>query len=230
VSSSDRIGRRALLGIPLITLPFATAWAWAQGRRGRPGTTLPPPVPKSDAERRILDVIAAYDQSQRPGSMSVPFEDGRLLRILAESIGAQHVVEIGTSFGYSGLWLALALVGTGGRLTTFEIDPARQARARANFEKAGVLPRMTLVVGDAHAEVTKVKPPLDMVFSDADKEGYLDYFQKLSPVLRPGGLFVTHNIDMAQADYVRAITTDPGFETTMVDVGAGEVAVTLRKR
>jgi caffeoyl-CoA O-methyltransferase len=230
VSSSDHIGRRALLGIPLLTMPFAAAWAWAQGRGGRPGTTLPPPVPKSEAERRILDVIAAFDQSQRPGSMSVPFEDGRLLRILAESIGAQHVVEIGTSFGYSGLWLSLALAGTGGRLTTFEIDPARQARAKANFDQAGVLPRVTLVVGDAHVEVVKVKPPVDMVFSDADKDGYLDYFQKLSPVLRPGGLFVTHNIDLARPDYVRAISTNPGFDTTMVDVGAGEVALTLRKR
>ena len=135
----------------------------------------------------MLDVIADYDRTQRAGSLSVPFEDGRLLRILAESSGATRIVEIGTSFGYSGLWLALALRGTSGRLTTFDIDPERQARARTNFERAGVLPLITLVAGDAHEKVRDVKGPIDYVFSDADKDGYLDYFQKLSPLLRPGG-------------------------------------------
>jgi caffeoyl-CoA O-methyltransferase len=162
--------------------------------------------------------------------MSVPFEDGRLLRILAESIGAQHVVEIGTSFGYSGLWLSLALVGTGGRLTTFEIDPARQARAKANFEKAGVLPRMTLVVGDAHVEVTKVKPPVDMVFSDADKAATSTTSRSSRPCCGRGASSSRTTSTWRRPDYVRAISTEPGFDTTMVDVGAGEVAVTLRKR
>ena len=179
-------------------LPAAATAATAlviQQRRS--SGVLPKPVPKDESERRVLDVIADYDRTQRAGSLSVPFEDGRLLRVLAESMGATRVVEIGTSFGYSGLWLALALRGTSGRLTTFEIDERRQARARANFERAGVLSSVDLVLGDAHVLVTSVKGPIDMVFSDADKEGYLDYLQKLVPVLRPGGLFVTHNIDMA---------------------------------
>ena len=199
-------------------------------QRERRGSGLPPPTSRSDAERRVLDVIADYDRTQRSGSLSVPFEDGRLLRILAESIGATRVVEIGTSFGYSGLWLALALRGTSGRLMTFEIDESRQTRARANFERAGVLPSIDLVLGDAHAQITKVKGPVDMVFSDADKDGYLDYLQKLVPVLRPGGLFVTHNIDMATPEYLRAISTDAALESTLVSVGSGDLAVTLKKR
>jgi predicted O-methyltransferase YrrM len=159
----------------------------------------------------------------------VPFEDGRLLRILAESLGATRVVEIGTSYGYSGLWLALAMRGTNGRLTTFEIDEQRQARARLNFDRAGVLSSIDLVLGDAHALVTSVQGPIDMVFSDADKEGYLDYLQKLLPVLRPGGLFVTHNIDMATPEYLKAVSTDAALESTLVSVGSGEIAVTLKK-
>jgi predicted O-methyltransferase YrrM len=150
--------------------------------------------------------------------------------MLAESMGATRIVEIGTSYGYSGLWLALALGGTNGRLTTFEIDAGRQARARANFERAGVLSSVELVLGDAHALVTNIKGPVDMVFSDADKEGYLDYLQKLVPVLRPGGLFVSHNIDMATPEYLEAISTDAALESTLVDVGTGEFAVTLKKR
>ena len=98
----------ASLGVPAA----AAAAAAVVVQRQRGTGALPPPIPKNEAERRILDVIADYDRTQRSGSLSVPFEDGRLLRILAESIGATRVVEIGTSYGYSGLWLALALRGT----------------------------------------------------------------------------------------------------------------------
>jgi caffeoyl-CoA O-methyltransferase len=218
--------RRVLIGASL-ALPAAASAFVIQRQRG--SNAVPPSPPRDEPERRVLDVIADYDRTQRPGSLSVPFEDGRLLRILAESTGAVHVVEIGTSYGYSGLWLALALRGTNGRLTTFEIDERRQARARANFERAGVLPSIDLVLGDAHALVTRIKGPVDMVFSDADKEGYLDYLQKLLPVLRPGGLFVTHNIDMAAREYLGAISNGV-LESTLVNVGSGEIAVTVKKR
>ena len=228
MKKGSRLSRRTLLAASL-GLPAAAATALVvQGQR-RSGA-LPPTVPKNEPERRILDVIAEYDRTQRSGSLSVPFEDGRFLRILAESIAATQVVEIGTSFGYSGLWLALALRGTNGRLTTFEIDASRQARARTNFERAGVLSSIDLVLGDAHALVTKIKGPIDLVFSDADKEGYLDYLQKLVPVLRPGGLFVTHNMEMAERQYLQAISTDAALESTLVNVGSGQIAVTLKKR
>jgi caffeoyl-CoA O-methyltransferase len=230
MKTAFNVSRRTLLTASL-GLPVAATVATAVAmRQRRSAGALPPPVPKDASERRILDVIADYDRTQRAGSLSVPFEDGRLLRILAESMGATRVVEIGTSYGYSGLWLALALRGTKGRLTTFEIDEGRQARARANFERAGVLSSVELVLGDAHALVTSVKGPVDMVFSDADKEGYLDYLRKLVPVLRPGGLFVTHNIDMATPEYLEAISTDAALDSTLVNVGSGEIAVTLKKR
>jgi hypothetical protein len=93
-------------------------------------------VPKNDREKKILAVLDEMDQNQRRGSMSVPVNDGRLLRILAESTGAKHVVELGTSIGYSGLWFCLALENTGGKLTTFEIDEGRAATARENFKRA----------------------------------------------------------------------------------------------
>jgi caffeoyl-CoA O-methyltransferase len=226
MNKTCHLDRRAVL-TAAAALPFSVV-ASAQCMQRSGG--LPPPVANSDFERRVLDVIAEYDRTQRPGSLSVPFEDGRLLRILAESLGATRIVEIGTSYGYSGLWLSLALRGTNGRLTTFEIDEGRQARARANFEKAGVLPSIDLVLGDAHVQVMKVNGPLDMVFSDADKDGYLDYLQKLLPALRPGGLFVTHNIDMATPEYRRAISTDAALASTLLSVGSGDLAVTLKKR
>lgn len=224
------VGRRMLLAATLGLPAAVTAAALTLRQQRRFGDALPNPTPKDESERQVLAVIADYDRSQRSGSLSVPFEDGRLLRIFAESLGATRILEIGTSYGYSGMWLALALRRTNGRLTTFEIAKDRQARARANFERAGVLPSIDLVLGDAHALVTSVKGPIDMVFSDADKDGYLDYLRKLVPVLRPGGLFVTHNMDMAAPEYLAAISTDPALESTLVSTGSGQIAVTLKKR
>jgi predicted O-methyltransferase YrrM len=142
------------------------------------------------------------------------------------------VVELGTSTGYSGLWLLLALAKTGGRLTTFEIDRGRHDMARENFARAGLAHLAAPVLGDAHLEVTKLSGPLDLVFIDADKEGYLDYLTKLRPLVRAGGLIVAHNMASPRPDaaYVRAITTDPALETVFLNMHEAGVAVTLKKR
>lgn len=202
-------------------------------RAGSPEALFPSQtVPKNERERKILAVLEDMDKTQRRGSLSVPVNDGRLLRILAESIGAKQVVELGTSIGYSGLWFCLALESTDGRLTTFEIDEGRAATARANFKRAGVEDRVKLVLGDAHEKVVSVEGPVDLVFLDADKEGYLDYLEKLLPKLRPGGLVVAHNMSGGQADprYVKAITTNPELETVFVSAGASGIGVTMKKR
>ena len=164
--------------------------------------------------------------------LSVPREDGRLLRILAESAGAQSVVELGTSTGYSGLWLLLALSKTGGRLVTYEIDAGRHAMARGNFERAGFGRLATLVLGDAHEEVTKLEDPVDLVFIDADKKGYPDYLRKLLPLVRPGGLIVAHNMasPLPDPDYIRAVTTDPALDTVFVNMDSAGVGITLKKK
>ncbi len=122
----------------------------------------------------------------------------------------------------------MALQKTGGKLTTYEIDAGRAAAARANFKKAGLADIITVVEGDAHEKLTQFKDSVDIVFLDADKEGYLDYLNKLLPLLRPGGLIIAHNITPGSADprYIEAITTNPGLETI---VRSG-VSLTLKKR
>ncbi len=134
---------------------------------------------KNDNEKKILAVLDDLDRNQRGGNMNVPLMDGRLLRFLAETIGAKHVVEVGTSNGYSGIWFGLALQKTGGKLTTHEIDANRASLARENFKKAGVDKIITLVEGDAHENVKKIKKPIDLLFIDADKGGYVDYLNKI---------------------------------------------------
>ncbi len=91
---------------------------------------------------------------------------------------------------------------------------------------------ITLIEGDAHKEVPKGKQPVDLIFLDADKSGYVDYLKKLLPRLRPGGLILAHNMNRRQADpnYVKAITTDPQLETLFLHMQATGISVTLKKR
>lgn len=190
------------------------------------------PLPKDAAERKILDVLAELAKQRTTDTANVPPGDGRILRLLTESLGAKHVVELGTSTGLSGVWFCLALRQTQGKLTTFEIDAGRAAAARRNFQKAGVTELVTLVEGDAHEKVKAVQGPVDLIFLDADKTGYVDYLQKLLPLVRPGGLIVAHNMNEQHADpaYVKAITTNPNLETVFLNLETSGIGVTLRKR
>jgi predicted O-methyltransferase YrrM len=191
------------------------------------------PIAHSDEEGRILGVLEDMAENQGRGMRNVSLEDGRLLRLLTEATDAKHVVEIGTSNGYSGIWFCLALQATGGRLTTYEIDAERAALARENFRRAGVDQLVMLVEGDAHEEVTKLEGPVDVLFLDADKSGYIDYLEKLLPLVRSGGLVVAHNMQPVVADerYLEAITSNPSLETIFLNKSAiGGVGVTLKKR
>ena len=90
---------------------------------------------------------------------------------------------------------------------------------------------MGLIEGDAHEKVADLSGPIDIVFVDADKEGYVDYLNKLLPKVRPGGLVIAHNINAGQADprYIEAITGKADLETIFYQQGGG-VSVTMKKR
>jgi hypothetical protein len=146
------------------TLPDSLVHAQSRAKRGSTAATPDsPPLGKSTAEKQILAVLDDLDRNQRLQNLTVPAEDARLLRLLTESINAKHVVELGTANGYSGIWFAPALQATGGKLTTFEIDPQSVKQARENFKRAGVDHLITLFEGDAHEGVTKLAGPIDLV-------------------------------------------------------------------
>jgi predicted O-methyltransferase YrrM len=187
----------------------------------------------SRQEMRILNVLEEMLGEKYSAMLSVPPEDGRVFRLLTEATDAKHVVEIGTSNGYASLWFCLALRTTGGKLTTFEIDAQRASLARENFKRAGVDKLVTLIEGDAHENVTMLKESIDIVFIDADKGGYLDYLNKLLPLVRPGGLILAHNTTDAGSqmqDYLKAITTNPELETVFLHKQTTGIGVTLKKR
>jgi caffeoyl-CoA O-methyltransferase len=198
---------------------------WSSGTA--PESLQSPPLARSETEKRIL---AAISEAVKAGELyaNVPALDGRMLRVLAESANAKQVLEIGTSTGISGLWFLLALERTGGRLTTLELDPRRAALARGHFKRAGVDALVTLVEGDAHKSIGKLQGPVDVVFIDAEKDGYEEYLNQVLPLVRPGGLILAHNVDMVPG-YVKAVSANPALETVYYMQG-NQLAITLKKR
>ena len=184
-------------------------------------------MPADEKEKKILDVLEDMEKNRIAGVMNVSLEDGRLLRLLAEATCAKRVIEVGTGNGYSGIWFCLALRTTGGTLITYEIDPKQAALASENFKRAGVDGIVTIIEGDAHETVKYLNRTIDILFLDADKEGYIDYLNKLLPLVRPGGLVLTNNVNNAGQEFAKAISDDPKLET----VFQGRcLSVTLRKR
>jgi caffeoyl-CoA O-methyltransferase len=215
-----------LIAIVLITV------AGMVGQRPDHESTAPenaqsPPLGQTESEKRILTTI---NDVVRAGALyaNVPVADGRMLRLLTEAANAKNVIEIGTSNLISGLWFCIALGKTGGKLTTFELDPQRAAVARTHFKQAGVDRLVTIIEGDAHKNIAKVYDPVDLVFIDADKTGYVDYLKKTLPLVRPGGLILAHNVDMVP-EYMKAVTSNPALETVFYMQG-NQLAVTLKKR
>jgi predicted O-methyltransferase YrrM len=191
------------------------------------------PQPRDEAEKRIIAVMEDMYVKQARGMGNVLPEDGRLLRLLTETLGARHVVELGTANGYSALWFCLALRSTGGKLTTHEIDPQRSALAQENFRRAGVEDLVTLVEGDAHQTIQKLAGPIDVLLLDAEKEGLTDYLTKLLPRVRVGGLILAHD-SSGQAhlmhDYFQALASNPDLETVFVDASRWGLCLTRKMR
>lgn len=226
-----------------LTLSVSHSQAQApQKKAKRPHVTAPEvslkvqghhPKPQDAAEKKIIDVLKGAFEHPSRGMGNVPPEDGRLLRMLTELIGANRVVELGTSNGYSALWFCLALRSTGGTLITHEMDPTRIAMARANFKRAGVEDLVTIVEGDAHKTIKNLSGPIDVLFLDAEKEGFTGYLKQLLPLVRKGGLILAHD-SSGQAhmmeEYFKAIAENPNLETVFTDASYWGMAITRKRR
>ena len=117
---------------------------------------------------------------------------GTLLEILARSIYAKRILELGSGFGYSGLWFARALPPDG-RVILTDFEEAKSVRAQENFKKAGYEYLMEFRVGDALEIMEELDGPFDIVFNDLDKEFYSRIIEPVHGLVRSGGLFITDN-------------------------------------
>jgi len=131
-------------------------------------------------------------QGEADGVPIVLKDGGLALGVLARAVGARRVVECGTAIGVSTLHLARA-VGAGGEVITFDVDPDRQATARAYLERAGVADRVDLRLQPALDGLRGVEGPFDLAFIDAIKSEYAGYVELLLPKLRVGGMLVIDN-------------------------------------
>ncbi len=140
-------------------------------------------------------------------------------------------LEIGTSNGYSGIWIASGMKATRGHLLTLEIDAGRADLARDNFHAARVERYVTLREGDARKLLPTLSGPFDFVFIDASKSDYLTYLDMVLPKVPPGGVIVAHNvIDMSSElqDFLRRVVTDPQLKTRIVNRGSGGFSVSFK--
>jgi predicted O-methyltransferase YrrM len=154
----------------------------------------------------------------------------RFLHVLIQAIRATRLLEIGTSFGYSTLWLADATRPNGGRVITCEISAERAAAARETLERAGLADIVEIVVGDAEETIPQLSGPFDFVFIDADKPRYPLFLDLVLPKLLPGSVVVADNIlshAEAVASYVKRVREDPALETITVPIGSG-LEITLK--
>lgn len=144
----------------------------------------------------LTEALAAAEAAGLP-AIQVSAEQGRLLQVLARSVPARSVLEIGTLAGYSTIWLARALPKDG-RLVTLEAEPKHAEVARANFKRAGLAETVEVRVGPATETLAKLAAagagPFDLVFIDADKPGYADYLSWALKLTRPGSLIVADNV------------------------------------
>jgi caffeoyl-CoA O-methyltransferase len=126
--------------------------------------------------------------------LNISASDGQVLHDIIVRGNYKNALEIGTSTGHSGIWIAWALSKTGGKLITIEYDEERYKTALQNFKEAGLSDYIDARRGNAHDIVKELKGPFDFVFSDADKDWYKNYFIELDPKLKEGGCYTTHNI------------------------------------
>ncbi len=200
-------------------------------------------VPQTADKPSALDVqVKAFLEKMKNqwADLNVPAADGQLLYDIVLKNNYKKALEIGTSTGHSGTWIAWALSKTGGKLITIEIDEGRHRQALAHFKEAGLADTIDARLGDAHKLVEELPGPFDFVFSDADKEWYVNYAKAVIPKLLPGGCLAAHNISPGRGgmgrgfgggnagyyDYMKSL---PDFDTSMA-ADRSSLAVSYKKK
>ena len=165
--------------------------------------------------------------TERPRRMlNITRDTGEFLAVLVHATVARRVLEIGTSNGYSTLWLAKAARAMGGTVTTVELSDYKIGLARQNFSRSGLDAFITLVQDDAGRVLERaVDASFDLIFLDSERPEYPGWWPHLKRVLRPGGLLVVDNATShpeQMAPFVALVKADTDFTTSLVPVGNGE--------
>ncbi|MGL5774731.1 O-methyltransferase [Aeromonas veronii] len=168
----------------------------------------------------------SMQQARHRKLLNITRDTGELLSVLVQTRGAQAVLEIGTSNGYSTLWLAEAVRRLEGHVTTIELDEDKRVLAHDNFQRAGLAPWVTLLAGDA-GELLPTLPQggYQLIFLDSDRQHYWAWWPQIRRLLAPRGLLVVDNAISHRSEMVEwmnEVGQDPAFATSLVPVGKGE--------
>jgi predicted O-methyltransferase YrrM len=192
-------------------------------------------------ESEVIEVMARLemrDERERaqklPGSERIQAlhpDAGQFVYVLALAMGAKSIVEVGTSHGYSTLWLAAAAKVNGGRVVTHDSNLKRIAAARKNFADAGLADVIEIVEGDARETLRERTEPVDLLFIDAEKSYYETFFDAVYQRLVKGSVVVADNAISHQdelEDYISYVENHPNLESSLVPIGRGlEISVKL---
>lgn len=173
------------------------------------------------------EVIIELEKTQKD-FWNIARSSANFLNMLIKISGAKNAVEVGTSNGYSGIWLAKALKQTGGHLTTIEYYEKRIVLAQENYKKCGVDDIITIKQGSATDVLEELTSAdyfeIDFAFIDANKSEYVKYFDIISPKLKVGGIITADNITSHPekvATFVDKIKADPNYQVEILDLPAG---------
>ena len=185
------------------------------------------PLDKLLTELEEFGKVNDSSTTERPRRMlNITRDTGRFLAVLVRATLARRVLEIGTSNGYSTLWLASAVRAIGGSVTTVELSDYKIGLARATFARSGLARDILLVQDDAGRVLQgSADGAFDLVFLDSERPQYPGWWPDLRRALRPGGLLVVDNATSHAAEmapFVALVSTDAAFVTSLVPVGNGE--------
>jgi caffeoyl-CoA O-methyltransferase len=175
---------------------------------------------------KILSHIDELDRlgKTRDDAWQIPREEGHLLCQIALVSNAKLIVEIGTSYGFSGLFWGAALKQTGGKLHTIDVSEKKFESARATFAQAGLSDIITNHLGDAAQVLAGITGSIDLAFVDADKPSTQKYFDLLWPKVRVGGMIITDNATTHRvelSDFVKNVRSRPDAHSIEIAIGNG---------
>lgn len=174
-------------------------------------------------DNKTLETLKELERTSKD-FWNISRESANFLSMLIKISGAKNVVEVGTSNGYSGIWLAKALRETGGHLTTIEYYEKRIDLAMENFKECGVDDIITIKQGSACDVLAELGFSIDFAFIDANKGEYIKYFDLIDPKLKKGGIIAADNITSHSdkvAPFVEKIKSDPNYQVEILDLPAG---------
>ncbi len=177
----------------------------------------------NESTKRLLDELEIFGRTH-DGYYNISADTGELFHILVLISKAKNILEVGTSNGYSAIWLGEAVKQNKGKVTTIEISEHKVKMAHEHFKRAKLNNTIKIIHGDALQEISKLKDKFDFLFLDAIKEDYINYFKLAYPKLTKNAIIVADNAIMFERymkDYLNYVRNNKNLRSVLIPIGSG---------